>query len=69
MAPAAPACNAVSTCESLPENIRIACIGPVTEAAARQQGFTVHIFQETFTIPGMVKALVEYFSGNQSQRE
>jgi uroporphyrinogen III methyltransferase/synthase len=47
---------------ALPENIRIACIGPVTEAAAKQQGFTVHIFQETFTITGMVKALVDYFA-------
>jgi uroporphyrinogen III methyltransferase/synthase len=47
---------------ALPESVRIACIGPVTEAAARQQGFTVHIYQETFTIPGMVKALVDYFA-------
>jgi len=47
---------------ALPETVRIACIGPVTEAAAQQQGFTVHIFQEAFTIPGMVKALVDYFS-------
>ena len=38
-------------------------IGPVTEAAAKQQGFTVHIFQEEFTIPGMVKSLIDYFSG------
>jgi uroporphyrinogen III methyltransferase/synthase len=47
---------------ALPETVRIACIGPVTEAAAKQQGFTVHIFQEEFTIPGMVESLIEYFS-------
>jgi uroporphyrinogen III methyltransferase/synthase len=47
---------------SLPESLRIACIGPVTAAAAKKQGFDVHIFQETFTIPGMVQALVDYFS-------
>ena len=47
---------------TLPEKVRIACIGPVTAAAAKRHGFTVDIYQETFTIPGMVQALVEYFS-------
>jgi uroporphyrinogen III methyltransferase/synthase len=47
---------------ALPETVRIACIGPVTAAAAKKQGFTVHIYQEEFTIPGMVKALVAHFS-------
>ena len=41
---------------ALPETVRIACIGPVTAAAAKKQGFTVHIYQEEFTIPGMVEA-------------
>jgi uroporphyrinogen-III synthase len=54
---------------ALPESVRIACIGPVTEAAAKKEGFPVDIFQEDFTIPGMVKALVEYFSGNKPQKE
>jgi uroporphyrinogen III methyltransferase/synthase len=47
---------------ALPESVRIACIGPVTEAAAKKEGFPVDIFQEDFTIPGMVKALVDYFA-------
>jgi len=47
---------------SLPEAVRVACIGPVTAAAAKKQGYEVHIFQEEFTIPGMVKSLIEYFS-------
>jgi uroporphyrinogen III methyltransferase/synthase len=47
---------------ALPETVRIACIGPVTEAAAKKEGFPVDIFQEDFTIPGMVKSLIEYFS-------
>ncbi|MCU0530798.1 MAG: uroporphyrinogen-III C-methyltransferase, partial [Syntrophales bacterium] len=38
--------------ERLPEKVRIACIGPVTAAAAKKQGFTVDVYQETFTIPG-----------------
>jgi len=48
--------------DPLPGKVRIACIGPVTAAAAKKQGFTVDIFQETFTIPGMVEALVDYFA-------
>jgi uroporphyrinogen III methyltransferase/synthase len=47
---------------ALPETGRIACIGPVTAAAAKKQGFTVHIYQEEFTIPGMVESLVAHFS-------
>jgi uroporphyrinogen III methyltransferase/synthase len=47
---------------ALPETVRIACIGPVTAAAAKKQGFTVHIYQEEFTIPGMVESLVAHFS-------
>jgi uroporphyrinogen-III synthase len=54
---------------ALPETVRIACIGPVTAAAAKKYGFCVDIFQEDFTIPGLVKALIEYFSGNKPQRE
>ncbi len=50
---------------ALPETVRIACIGPVTAAAAKKQGFTVHIYQEEFTIPGMVEALVEYFAAKR----
>jgi len=34
----------------------------VTAAAAKKHGYIVDIFQETFTIPGMVEALVNYFS-------
>ncbi len=48
--------------EPLPGKVRIACIGPVTAAAAKKHGYIVDIFQETFTIPGMVEALVNYFS-------
>ncbi|HTZ41256.1 MAG TPA: uroporphyrinogen-III C-methyltransferase [Syntrophales bacterium] len=48
--------------ETLPGNVLIACIGPVTAAAAKKLGLTVNIFQEEFTIPGMVQALVDYFA-------
>ena len=51
--------------DPLPERVRIACIGPVTAAAAKKQGFAVDIYQETFTIPGMVEALVNYFAAKR----
>ena len=44
----------------LPPGVRIACIGPVTAAAARKAGLPVDILQERFTIPGMVEALKAY---------
>ncbi|MCX5834274.1 MAG: uroporphyrinogen-III synthase, partial [Deltaproteobacteria bacterium] len=46
---------------SLPEKVKIACLGPVTAAAAKKHGFSVDIFQAHYTIPGMVKALADYF--------
>jgi len=44
----------------LPSKVRIACIGPVTEKAAREAGLPVDILQERYTIPGLVEALTEY---------
>jgi len=44
----------------LPSKVRIACIGPVTEAAARKAGLPVDIFQERYTIPGLVDALTAF---------
>jgi len=48
--------------ESLPPELRIACIGPITAAAARKAGLTIHIHQEEYTIPGMVAAIEAFFS-------
>jgi len=42
----------------LPRGVKIACIGPVTAAAARKAGFTVDIQQEEYTIEGLVTALI-----------
>jgi uroporphyrinogen III methyltransferase/synthase len=49
----------------LPSQVRIACIGPVTEAAARKAGLPVDILQERYTIPGLVDALVAFFKKNK----
>ncbi len=50
---------------SLPEKVKIACLGPVTAAAAKKHGFSVDILQERYTIPGMVKALADYFAAQR----
>ena len=46
---------------SLPEGVKIACIGPVTAAAAKKAGFPVDIHQEEYTMEGLVGALIDYF--------
>jgi len=45
----------------LPPKVRIACIGPVTEAAARKAGLPVDILQERYTIPELVDTIAAYF--------
>jgi len=41
--------------------VKIACIGPVTAAAAKKAGFPVDIHQEEYTMEGLVDALKKYF--------
>jgi uroporphyrinogen III methyltransferase/synthase len=45
----------------LPPKVRIACIGPVTEAAAKKAGLPVDILQERYTIPELVDTIAVYF--------
>ncbi|MBI4233141.1 MAG: uroporphyrinogen-III C-methyltransferase [Chloroflexi bacterium] len=41
--------------------VAIACIGPVTEATARELGLRVDVVAREHTVPGLVAALVEHF--------
>ena len=41
----------------LPGNPQIACIGPITEQAARQAGFGVDVVAETYTTEGLIEAI------------
>jgi uroporphyrinogen III methyltransferase/synthase len=50
---------------NLPENIRIACIGPVTEKAAQKAGLRVDIVQGPYEITGLVSAMKEWFEKRQ----
>ncbi len=45
----------------LPEKVKIACIGPVTAAAARKFGFKIDIMQNEYTVPGLVASIREFF--------
>ncbi len=54
---------------SLPKGVKIACIGPVTAAAAAKAGIPVDIHQKEYTIEGLVCALVDYFRGKPSAKK
>ena len=41
---------------------KIASIGPVTTAALKRHGLKPHITPATHDIPGMVKAIADYFA-------
>ncbi|MEA2014653.1 MAG: uroporphyrinogen-III synthase, partial [Thermodesulfobacteriota bacterium] len=41
----------------IPNHIKIACIGPVTENACRKVGLGVDIMQGPYSIPGLVEAI------------
>lgn len=42
----------------------IACIGPVTSAAAERRGLEVHVLARDHTIPGLVDSLERYYQDN-----
>jgi uroporphyrinogen III methyltransferase/synthase len=46
---------------SLPQQVKIACIGPVTAATARKAGLPVDIMQDEYTMEGLVQSLIRYF--------
>jgi len=44
--------------QTLPANVTIACIGPVTADTARDLGLKVDLVADEYTIPGLVRALI-----------
>lgn len=46
------------------EGIVVASIGPITSDTARDLGFEVHISAESFTIPGLCDAILQYYQRN-----
>lgn len=53
---------------TLPSEIKIACIGPVTAEATRKAGLPVDILQERYTVPALIARLVEYFGSSSARR-
>ena len=51
---------------TVPAAVKIACIGPVTAAAARRAGLPVHIVPEQYTVAGLVAAISRYFEQEQN---
>lgn len=51
----------------LPEHVKIACIGPVTQEEAVRAGLRVDIMQEPYVIAGLVDAIMKYFNGGESK--
>jgi uroporphyrinogen III methyltransferase/synthase len=47
--------------KTLLKGVIIASIGPITSDTAQKLGFEVHITAETFTIPGLVDAILQYY--------
>jgi uroporphyrinogen III methyltransferase / synthase len=54
--------NFVQLFAGKPPRFPCACIGPITSGTARKNGWRVVVEAEEYTIPGLVKAIVGYFS-------
>jgi len=52
--------------KQLIKGIVIASIGPITTDTAKELGFEVHITAESFTIPGLCKAILQYYGNKKS---
>ena len=40
----------------------VACIGPITQKTAEELGIRVDVVSQDYTIPGLTRAIVEFFS-------
>ncbi len=48
--------------EGLLSGAAVACIGPITQRTAEELGMRVDVVSRDYTIPGLTKAIVEYFA-------
>ncbi|MBM2810454.1 MAG: Uroporphyrinogen-III synthase [Chloroflexi bacterium] len=46
------------------QRVVVACIGPITAGTAHQVGLDPRIVANTYTIPGLISAMRDYFSGD-----
>ena len=50
--------------KALIQDVTIASIGPITSDTAKELGFQVHISAESYTIPGLVDAILQFYQNN-----
>ncbi|HPU35566.1 MAG TPA: uroporphyrinogen-III C-methyltransferase [Bacillota bacterium] len=48
--------------QTLLKNVVVACIGPITAGTARELGLKVDVVAKEYTIEGLVRSLLEYYS-------
>jgi uroporphyrinogen III methyltransferase / synthase len=53
---------------ALLNGIAVACIGPITKSTLEEMGGRAHVVSKEFTIPGLVRAIVDYFECQESLR-
>jgi len=46
----------------------IACIGPVTSAAAERRGLQVHVMSQDHTLPALIESLERYYRDSNRLR-
>ncbi len=49
--------------QHLLQGVQMASIGPITTATAEEEGFTVDITADTYTIEGLTEAIIAHFAG------
>jgi uroporphyrinogen III methyltransferase/synthase len=54
----------VNLAEAL-RGVAVACIGPITAQTAREAGLTPQIVAEEYTMPGLVRAIIAYFTSSE----
>ena len=52
---------------SLMEGVKVACIGPITARSAQELGLQVDIMAQECTVPGLVRAIKEYYCDHNAQ--
>ena len=51
----------VADFKALIQDVTVASIGPITSDTAKELGFQVHISAESYTIPGLVDAILQFY--------
>ena len=54
---------------TIPAQIDIACIGPITAATTKKAGYKIDIEQEEYTMEGLVESLINHFKNKPSRMD